>query len=169
MSIHSSVDAAVDNYVRSAAASSVLLVDCRHPRRPRTRALSGVDVFLKDAPGPAGGALSVLISGAGAPDALGPGRPAAPPPAPAPPRPRAPPPPRAAPPARPAPPEPHSLTSTTTSEITVEDLPGARRTTARWRTTTHTGITAGPGHHAGSGAEHDIEVTGRTEHLSNAQ
>jgi hypothetical protein len=49
------------------------------------------------------------------------------------------------------------------------DLPGASRTTARWRTTTHTGITAGPGHHAGAGAEHDIEVTGRTEHLSNAQ
>src|SRR5450755_2310754 len=72
MSIHSSVDAAVDNYVRSAAASSVLLVDGRHPRRPRTRALSGVDVFLKDAPGPAGGALSVLISGPAAPDPLGP-------------------------------------------------------------------------------------------------
>ena len=31
--------------------ASVLLVDGRHPRRPRTRALSGADVFLKDAPG----------------------------------------------------------------------------------------------------------------------
>ena len=59
--------------------ASVLLVDGRHPRRPRTRALSGVDVFLKDAPGPAGGALSVLISGPAAPDPLGRGRPAPPP------------------------------------------------------------------------------------------
>ena len=40
------------------------------------------------------------------------------------------------------------------------DLSGARRTTVRWRTTTHTGITAGPGQHAGAGAERDIEAAG---------
>jgi hypothetical protein len=35
---------------------------------------------------------------------------------------------------------------------------GARLSAARWRTTTHTGITLGPGHHAGAGAERDIEA-----------
>src|ERR1039457_2264746 len=40
------------------------------------------------------------------------------------------------------------------------DLSGARRTTVRWRTTTHIGITAGPGQHAGAGAERDIEAAG---------
>jgi hypothetical protein len=40
------------------------------------------------------------------------------------------------------------------------DLPAARRTTARMLTTTHTGITAGPGRHAEAGAERDIEAAG---------
>src|ERR1035441_3153870 len=40
------------------------------------------------------------------------------------------------------------------------DLPAARRTIARWHTTTHTGITAEPDHHAGAGAERDIAAAG---------
>src|ERR1039457_4907882 len=81
--------------------------------------------------------------------------------------------PRAASPARPAPPDPQLDHQYDMREIIAEDpasverkvppvarifrgslifhdLFGVRRTTARRRTTAHTGITPGPGHHAGA-------------------